>query len=132
MTARIIVGFVHSWAAALAIVLVFVSFSAFAQEKKVNAIVSLKAVSSGQTYELTVTSDQPFLRSDLPVLRIENQDITLSRSPDDGGSNERIFILTAEQFQNAKSGDKVAFQWGRGEGKPRIEMGTLDKAKLAK
>lgn len=132
MIARVITGCVHSWSAPLAAVLVLVSFSVLAQEKMANAIAGLKAVNSGQNYEIKVTSEQPFLRSDLPVLRLGNQEITISRAPDDGGSYERIFILTLEQFQNARSGDKVAFQWGRGEGKPQVELGSLDKTKLEK
>jgi hypothetical protein len=131
MIARVIVGSIHSWAA-LGAVVVLVSGLAGAQEKRTNAIASLKSLSSGETYEIEVTSEEPFLRSDLPVLRVGNQDITISRAPDDGGSYARIFILSREQFQRAKSGDKVAFQWGRGEGKTQLDLGTLDKSKVQK
>ena len=128
MIARMIIGSVH-WVA-LGAVVVFVSGLAGAEDKRTNAIASLKAGSSGETYEIKVTSEEPFLRSDLPVLRIGDQDVTISRAPDDGGSYERIFILTREQFQKTKSGDKVAFQWGRGEGKQQLDFGVLDKSKL--
>jgi len=129
MIARVIAGSLPSWAAVGAVV-VLVSGLAAAEGKRTNAIASLKAVSPGETYEIKVTSEEPFLRSDLPVLRIGDQDVTISRAPDDGGSYERIFILTREQFQKAKTGDKVAFQWGRGEGKRQLDFGTFDKSKL--
>ncbi len=130
MIARLIAGSVHSGTVVLAAVFVLVSGVAAAQGKKTNAIASVKALNSGETYEINISSEEPFLRSDLPVLRIGSQDVTISRAPEDGGSYERIFILTRQQFQNAKSGDKVAFQWGRGEGKRQLDLGTLDKAKL--
>jgi len=125
-------GSVHGWNVAVTAVLVLLSASVFSQEKKVNAIVSLKAVNSGQTYEVTITSEEPFLRSDLPVLRIGGQDITISRAPAPDQHYAQTFLLSAEQYNKVKSGDRVAFQWGSGEGRRQLEMGTFDKSKLNK
>ncbi len=121
-----------TWPAVVTGVLVFTGATALAGGKSVNAIASIKVLNSGQTYEVAITSEEPFLRSDLPVLRIGDQDITISRAPADGSSDTRVFILTPEQFRKTKSGDKVAFQWGRGEGKKQLDMGTFDKGKLEK
>jgi hypothetical protein len=130
MIAKMITASVQGWAVALTWVVVLAAGSAFAQGKQSNTIVSVKSINSGQAYEVLVNAAEPFLRSDLPVLRIGDQEVTISRAPDDGSSDSRIFILTSEQFGKAKSGDKVAFQWGRGEGKRQLDLGTLDKAKL--
>jgi hypothetical protein len=117
---------------AVTAVFVLLSASALSQEKRVNAIVSLKAVNSGQTYEVTITSEEPFLRSDLPVLRIGDQEITISRARAPDQHYAQTFLLTAEQYGKVKSGDRVAFQWGSGEGRRQLEMGTLDKSRLNK
>jgi hypothetical protein len=123
---------VHSWTLASAAVVFLLVGSALAQGKQPNAVAGLKAVNAGETYEVTVNSSEPFLRSDLPVLKIGNQEITISRAPDDGSSDSRIFIVDAEQFRKIKSGDKVVFQWGRGEGRKQLDFGTLDKTRLQK
>jgi hypothetical protein len=125
-------GFVHSWTPAFAAVVLLLGGSALAQGKQPNAVVGLKAVNAGETYEVTVNSSEPFLRSDLPVLRIGNQEITISRAADDGGPDSWIFIASAEEFRKMKSGDKVLFQWGRGEGRKQLDFGALDKTKLQK
>ena len=130
MTARIIIGFVHNWAATLATVLLFVSFSALAQEKKANAIASIKSVNAGQSYEVTITSEEPFLRSDLPVLKIGDQEITISKAASPEDHYSQVFILSPEQFRNVKPGDRVAFQWGRGEGRKQLQMGSFDKGSV--
>ena len=95
-------------------------------------IASIRAVNSGETYEVTITSEEPFLRSDLPVLIIGDQEFTLSRAAAPDQHYAQTFILTAQQFAQVKSGDKAAFQWGRGEGRKQLEMGTLDKSMVAK
>jgi len=131
MIAKLMTTSVQTLAAALSCMVLLSAASAFAQAGQSNMIASLRAL-SGESYELLVNSAEPFLRSDLPVLRIGDQEITISRAPDDGSSDSRIFILTAEEFRKAKSGDKVSFQWGRGEGRTKLDFGTLDKAKLQK
>jgi hypothetical protein len=132
MIDKISAGSVHSWTLASAAVVFLLVGSALAQGKQPNAVAGLKAVNAGETYEVTVNSSEPFLRSDLPVLKIGNQEITISRAPDDGSSDSRIFIVDAEQFRKIKSGDKVVFQWGRGEGRKQLDFGTLDKTRLQK
>lgn len=99
--------------------------SAFSQSERSNTIVGVKAVDGGKSYEVVVSSSEPFIRSDLPVLRIGNQEITISRAPDDGSSDRRIFILSSEQFRQVKSGDKVVFQWGRGASGKQLEFGAF-------
>ncbi len=131
MIDKVSAGSVHPWTLASAAVLVLAVGSALA-EGKPNAVAGLKAVNGGESYEVTVNSSQPFLRSDLPVLQIGTQEITISRAPEDGSSESRIFIVNAEEFRKMKSGDKVVFQWGRGEGKEQLNFGTLDKTKLQK
>ncbi len=131
MIDKVSAGSVHPWTLASAAVLVLAVGSALA-EGKLNAVAGLKAVNGGESYEVTGNSSQPFLRSDLPVLKIGTQEITISRAPEDGSSESRIFIVNAEEFRKMKSGDKVVFQWGRGEGKEQLNFGTLDKTKLQK
>ncbi len=130
MIAKVIVGFVHSWAAGLAAVLVLISFSVLAQEQKSNAIAGIKSVNAGQSYEVMITSEEPFVRSDLPVLKIGDQEITISKAAAPDDDYRQVFILSPEQFGKAKTGDKVAFQWGRGEGRKQLEMGSFDKSNV--
>lgn len=132
MIDRVSAGSVHPWGLASAAVVLLAIGSALAQGKQQNAVAGLKAVNGGESYEVTVNGSQPFLRSDLPVLKVGNQEITISRAPDDGRSESRIFIVDGEQFRKMKSGDKVVFQWGRGEGREQLDLGTLDKTKLQK
>jgi hypothetical protein len=116
----------------LTTVVVVCAFGAASAQERSNAIASIKAINAGEAYEVTITSEEPFLRSDLPVLRIGEQEFTLSRAAAPDQHYAQTFILTAQQFAQVKSGDKAAFQWGRGEGRKQLEMGTFDKSKLAK
>ncbi len=104
---------------------------ATAQNKQRNVINRIAAVSSATAYEVEITSSDPFIQSDLPVLRIGDQEITISRWSETGSLNTLIFILTPEQFEKAKTGDPVAFQYGRGERNNKTrDFGNLDKGKL--
>jgi hypothetical protein len=104
---------------------------AAAQSKQRNVINRIAAVSSGTVYEVEIISSDPFLQSDLPVLRIGDQEITISRWSETGSPNTLIFILTPEQFRKAKTGDSVVFQYGRGERNNKTrDFGNLDKGKL--
>jgi len=125
-------GSKDGWVALAALLVVCAFGAASAQEKRSNAIAGIRAVNSGETYEVTITSEEPFLRSDLPVLIIGDQEFTLSRAAAPDQHYALSFILTAQQFAQVKSGDKVAFQWGRGDGRKQLEMGTLDKSVVAK
>ena len=106
--------------------------TAFAEEPRSNAITSLQVAPAGDGVEIAVTSSTPFIRSELPVLRVGEQVLTLSRAPDDGSLNTRRFWMSWEQFQKARSGEKVQFQWGRGTDPRPVDFGSLDKAKLAR
>lgn len=106
--------------------------TAFAQELKGNAITSIQVAPTGDGVEIAVTSSTPFIRSELPVLRVGDQDLTLSSAPDDGSLNTRRFWMSWEQFQKARSGERVLFQWGRGTNEQPVDFGNLDKSKLAR
>lgn len=122
-----------TWPTAMTFLVLFAAASASAQSKSPNTIASVRTSQSNKgMVEIAVTSDQPFTQSDIPVLRIGSQEITISGPAEDGSLNKRVFFLTAEQFQRVKPGEVVTFQYGRGEGKQRRDFGTLDKSKLDK
>jgi len=106
--------------------------TAFAQKPGSNAITSIQVAPAGDGVEIAVTSSTPFIRSELPVLRVGEQELTLSRAPDDGSLNTRRFWMSWEQFRKARSGEKVLFQWGRGSTQRQVDFGNLDKSKLAR
>lgn len=101
------------------------------QSATVNNIQSIKTAQGGGV-EIAITSTTGFLQSDLPVLRIGDEEFTISRYPEDGSPNTLIFTLTADDFARTKTGDKVTFQYGRGEGRNQRDFGLLDKAKRDK
>jgi hypothetical protein len=117
---------------AVAALLITLSGSAAMAQAQKNSIVALRTASSGSNVEIVITSDEPFLRSDVPVLRIGKQEIIISGPAEDGSVYTRVFYLTAEQFRSAKSGDRVTFQYGSGEGERQRDFGTLDKSKLTR
>jgi hypothetical protein len=117
--------------AATACTLLLCAVPALASGEPVNKIQNIKTTKAG-TVEVTITSSNPFLQSDIPVLRIGDQDFTISRYPDDGSPNTLIFTLTADEFAKAKTGEKVVFQYGRGEGRNQRDFGALDKSKRDK
>jgi hypothetical protein len=122
--------FLRHWFSRAAIVgaLLFASAPGSARGEAVNNIQSIKTTKAG-TVEITITSGKPFLQSDLPVLRIGDQEFTISRYADDGSLNTLIFTLTADDFANARTGEKVVFQYGSGEGRNQRDFGALDKSK---
>src|ERR1700687_4723020 len=95
---------------AVTALLITLSSVAMAQAKK-NSIVALRTANSGSTIEIVITSDEAFLRSEVPVLRIGKQEIIISGPAEDGSLYTRVFYLSPEQFRNAKSGDRVIFQY---------------------
>ncbi len=115
--------------AVTALLIALCGSAAIAQAEK-NSIVALRTAGSGSTIEIVITSDEPFLRSEVPVLRIGKQEIILSGPADDGSLYTRVFYLSPEQFRSAKSGNRVTFQYGSGEGERQRDFGTLDKTKL--
>src|SRR5262249_61777700 len=118
-----ITGSKDGWLALAALLVVCAFGAPSAQERRSNAIAGIRAVNSGETYEVTITSEEPFLRSDLPVLIIGDQEFTLSRAAAPDQHYAQTFILTAQQFAQGKSGDKAAFQWGRGDGRRERGVG---------
>lgn len=116
------------WRAVLLLGALLAGTMAVAQDKKeVNGIKSIRTISAGVEIELHSTT--AFLQSDLPVLQIGEQEFTLSRSPDDGDLNILIFKLSSGEFARTSSGDRVIFQYGRGEGRNKRDFGRLDKSK---
>jgi len=113
---------------ALATTLLLLGALALAASETVNTIDSIKTAQSGAEVEITITSSKPFLQSDLPVLRIGNQEITISSSPENGSPYTLIFTLTADDFVRAVTGDKVTFQYGRGQGRNERDFGLLNKS----
>lgn len=105
---------------------------ALAANEMVNTIDSIKTAKSGAEVEITITSSTPFLQSDLPVLRIGNQEFTISRYPDNGSAYTLIFTLTPDDFARARTGEKVTFQYGRGQGRNERDFGLLNKSKKDK
>ncbi len=95
-----------------------------------NTIKSITSV--GQTVEITVNSGAGFdVRDELVVMIIGDQQFTTSRSPDDGGLNELIFILTLDEWNQLATGDPVIVQFGEDDDNPQ-SFGTLDKSLLNK
>ncbi len=115
---------------AVAALLITLSGSAAMAQAQKNSIVALQTASSGSNIEIVITSDEAFLRSEVPVLRIGKQEIIISGPAEDGSVYTRVFYLSPEQFRSAKSGDRVTFQYGSGEGERQRDFGTLDKSKL--
>jgi len=119
---------------ALALAVALAGFAALAQQRQGNVIKSIKT--AGNQVEIELQSDSPFIQSELPVLRIGDQEFTISRAPDDGDLNIRIFRLEREDFAQANTGDPVVYQYGRGEGRGEgrgaRDFGRLDKSKLDK
>src|SRR5216683_7913122 len=114
----------------VAALLITLSGSAAMAQAQKNSIVALRTASSGSNIEIVISSDEAFLRSDVPVLRIGKQEIIISGPAEDGSVYTRVFYLSPEQFRSAKSGDRVIFQYGSGEGERQRDFGTLDKSKL--
>ena len=117
------------WLRGLFLMVLLATSAALAQAPE-NVLKSIKTVKSG--VEIEIHSKRPFLQSDLPMLRIGEQEFTRSRAPEDGDLNTLIFMLTAEDFAKLKDGDRVIFQFGRGEGRNQRDFGRLDKAKKDK
>lgn len=124
-------GKADRWPLTFALLALFalLPITATAQEK--NVINSIKTTASGEI-EIEIASPQPFIRSEVPVLRVGSAESSISRAPDDGSLYVRIFAFPAADYaQKMKSGDKVLFQWGRGP-KPALEFGRLDKRRIDK
>jgi len=101
------------------------------QDAALNSIQSIKTAQAGGV-DIAITSTTGFLQSDVPVLRIGDQEFMISRYPEDGSANTLIFTLTAEEFDRTRTGDKVTFQYGRGDGRNHRDFGLLDKTRRDK
>ena len=118
--------------AALSCALLLVGTAALGQgAAAVNSIQSIKTAKGGGV-DITITSTTGFLQSDLPVLRIGDREFTISRYPEDGSPYTLIFTLTADDFDRIRTGEKVMFQYGPGEGRNERDFGVLDKSKRDK
>ncbi len=114
------------WRSALMLIALLVGSTAFARNAQMNVIRSIRTIDSRVEIELRSTTE--FRQSDLPVLRIGNQEFTLSRYPEDGDMKTLIFMLTPDEFNNLASGERVIFQYGRGNRNNRRDFGRLDKS----
>ena len=110
--------------------------------QEVNTVKSVRAV--GNSVEIELESSKQFeVRDDLIVLRIGDQDFSLSKTPKDGSLNRLIFMLPAKAFEalpdgaamtvsfrsDNASGD-VSATGGTRRGGPRWDFGKLNKSLL--
>jgi hypothetical protein len=114
----------------LAAIVLIAGSTVSAQDSETNLISDLK--SSDSVIEIELKSSKPFLQSNLPVLKIGDQEFTISRYPDDGDLNRLIFVLTPDQFARIRPEETANFQYGRGEAHKKRTFGRINKAKLHK
>lgn len=115
---------------ALLIAVLGFGWASIASGEPVNRINSIKSGKAG-IIRVEIQSHTPFLRSDLPVLRIKNREYTISEAT--GDPNSLTFSVPAADFANKiRQGDPVAFQWGVGDDKPTQSFGNIDKRQLDK
>jgi hypothetical protein len=95
----------------------------------VNVIKNIQMTLEG-SIEIELTSPTPFpVRSEVVMLRIGNQESTISRHPDDGNLNTLIFTVKPEQFARATAGERVVVQFGN-DASRQWDFGPLDGALL--
>jgi hypothetical protein len=80
--------------------------------------------------EIIVTSAVPFpARDELAVLRVGEQNFTLSGYPESGDTHTLIFRLTSDEFAQLPGGADVIVQYGLGDEQPvRWLFGPLNKS----
>jgi hypothetical protein len=118
------------WPATFVVLVLLAASTGWAQSSETNSISDIRSRESG--IEVELTSSRPFLQSNLPVLRVGEQEFTISRYPDDGNLNRLIFVLTPEQFAQIRAGENAEFQYGRGQAHQKRSFGRIDKARLRK
>lgn len=108
-----------------------VSVPAFAAEKDVNVVKSMRAVDS--EVEIEVHSSREFpVRDQVVILRIGKREFSKSRPPDDGSLHTLIFHVPADEFAQLADGDPMTVQYGRhDDARDRWDFGPLSKAQLA-
>lgn len=101
-----------------------------------NSVVAFRKKSATPTGPLTeveveLASDQAFVVSDaLPLLLVGEQEISLSRYPDDGDTRRLIFSLTPTEYAALRAGDPVSVQYGKTKPRFRWTFAPVDGSQL--
>jgi hypothetical protein len=120
---------IRQWACAAPVLLVLGLLPALTRAQQVNVIKNIQMTLEG-SIEIELTSPTPFpVPSEVVMLRIGNQESTISRHPDDGNLNTLIFTVQPEQFARAAAGERVVVQFGHDES-VQWDFGPLDRALL--
>jgi hypothetical protein len=120
---------IRQWACAAPVLLVLGLLPALTRAQQVNVIKNIQMTLEG-SIEIELTSPTPFpVRSEVVMLRIGNQESTISRHPDDGNLNTLIFTVQPEQFARATAGERVVVQFGH-DASRQWDFGPLDGALL--
>lgn len=98
----------------------------------IRTVVASVALGNEPGVEVVVNSAVPFpVRDELAVLKIGNQEFSISRYPDTGENNTLIFTLTVQQFASTNEGDPISVQYGSGEAVGvQWSFGPLSKAAI--
>ena len=114
------------------------AMSAFGQTKEgqtnqpqKNVVESIKTV-DGQV-EITLTSSDPFIpRNEIVKLGADDQEFTLSRSPQGGSVYTLIFRMTPAGFAQLPDGADLVVYYGQKDSSKVWPFGKLDKSMLDK
>ena len=118
----------RQWACAAPVLLVLGLLPVLARAQQVNVIQNIQTIPGG--IEIELTSPTPFpVRNEVVMLRIGNQECTISRHPEDGSLNTLIFTVQPEQFARAAAGERVVVQFGN-DASRQWDFGPLDGALL--
>jgi hypothetical protein len=128
MISRLTTASVQGGVVAVALAGLFAA-SALAQNQA-NRVAGIKAV--GDRIEVTVSTNDPmtFNSQIPPTLVLGDVESHISEATAAKNSSERTFHFDRRDFNKAKSGAKVTLQFGQGEGRRQVEIGTLNKAML--
>lgn len=98
----------------------------------IRTVVSAAALENQPGVEVVVNSAVPFpVRDELAVLRMGNQNFTLSRYPETGDTHTLVFTLTGEEFAQTTDGAQVTVQYGLADESPvRWLFGQLNKSQM--
>lgn len=104
-----------------------ITFTAGNSVKEIRTVVQT-ANPQEKAVEISLTSKVAFpVNNELVVLKAGDVAVDLSRNPTDGNTNELIFTLSPEQFNNINNGDKLFVQYGHSEAPVRWDFGTIQK-----
>lgn len=101
-----------------------------------NTVVAFRKKADGPAGALTeveveLQSDDAFVVADaLPLLLVGDQEVALSRYPDDGDTRRLIFSLTPTQYAALRAGDPVTVQYGKTKPRFRWTFAPVDGSQL--